>query len=158
MRIRQLLPALSLLLALTACGAVTQVQRYGQPRVMLCTQQVPLRDAATALISSGSINPGDTVQVLGSIVQFGVLTNGFLVSVGGREAAVTALTGLVDLNSLAPHAVAGEPPSGATKAIPRATDPQIGTDEKGRPLYQGPEGGIYYINANGNKTYVKRKK
>ena len=28
----------------------------------------------------------------------------------------------------------------------------------GRTLYKGPEGGCYYINSNGNKTYVDRKK
>ena len=26
----------------------------------------------------------------------------------------------------------------------------------GRTLYKGPEGGCYYINSNGNKTYVDR--
>ena len=26
----------------------------------------------------------------------------------------------------------------------------------GHPLYKGPEGGCYYINSNGNKTYVDR--
>jgi len=27
---------------------------------------------------------------------------------------------------------------------------------KGHPLYRGPKGGCYYINGNGNKTYVDR--
>ncbi len=28
----------------------------------------------------------------------------------------------------------------------------------GKKLYKGPKGGCYYINSNGNKTYVDRKK
>ena len=34
-------------------------------------------------------------------------------------------------------------------------DKQIGKDEKGRSIFQGPRGGQYYINSNGNKTYLK---
>ena len=37
-------------------------------------------------------------------------------------------------------------------------DKAIGKDEKGRTIYEGPRGGHYYINANGNKTYIKRDK
>lgn len=33
-------------------------------------------------------------------------------------------------------------------------DKLIRRDEKGRSLYQGPRGGVYYINSNGTKTYV----
>ncbi len=34
-------------------------------------------------------------------------------------------------------------------------DKSIGTDDKGRTLYQSPRGGTYYINSNGNKSYIK---
>src|SRR6185312_11775369 len=34
-------------------------------------------------------------------------------------------------------------------------DKAISTDAKGRTIYQGPRGGKYYINKNGNKEYVK---
>ena len=37
----------------------------------------------------------------------------------------------------------------------KTPDAVIGTDAKGRTLYQGPKGGKYYINKNGNKEYVK---
>ena len=33
---------------------------------------------------------------------------------------------------------------------------EIGKDSKGRTLYKGSRGGIYYINSNGNKTYVQK--
>jgi len=43
-----------------------------------------------------------------------------------------------------------------TKTTPvKTADAVIGTDAKGRTLYQGPKGGKYYINKNGNKEYVK---
>ena len=31
----------------------------------------------------------------------------------------------------------------------------VGTDAKGRTIYEGPKGGRYYINGNGNKEYEK---
>ena len=31
-----------------------------------------------------------------------------------------------------------------------------GCKYNGKSLYRGPEGGCYYINSNGNKTYVDR--
>ena len=34
-------------------------------------------------------------------------------------------------------------------------DKVAGKDDKGRTIYQGPRGGQYYINSNGNKTYLK---
>lgn len=32
-----------------------------------------------------------------------------------------------------------------------------GTTSSGRTIYTGPRGGKYYINSNGNKTYIKKK-
>ena len=37
----------------------------------------------------------------------------------------------------------------------KVADKSIGTDPQGRTIYQGPRGGKYYINKNGNKEYVK---
>ena len=33
----------------------------------------------------------------------------------------------------------------------------IGKDDKGRELYQGVKGGVYYLTKSGKKAYVKRK-
>ncbi|OYY56540.1 MAG: hypothetical protein B7Y52_03275 [Sulfurovum sp. 28-43-6] len=32
----------------------------------------------------------------------------------------------------------------------------MGKDDKGRTIYEGKRGGHYYINSNGNKTYIKK--
>lgn len=37
-------------------------------------------------------------------------------------------------------------------------DKVIGTDSKGRTIYEGKRGGHYYINSNGNKEYIKQDK
>ena len=34
-------------------------------------------------------------------------------------------------------------------------DKSFGKDAKGRTIYEGPRGGKYYINSNGNKTYIQ---
>ncbi|MDO3641270.1 hypothetical protein [Mucilaginibacter sp. L3T2-6] len=36
------------------------------------------------------------------------------------------------------------------------TDTSCGTYKSGQQLYKGSEGGCYYINSSGNKTYVER--
>ena len=38
----------------------------------------------------------------------------------------------------------------------KSADKVVGTDDKGRTIYEGPRGGRYYINKNGNKEYVKK--
>jgi hypothetical protein len=43
-----------------------------------------------------------------------------------------------------------------TPANPNAADKVIGTDDKGRTIYEGKRGGHYYINKNGNKEYIKK--
>jgi colicin import membrane protein len=40
--------------------------------------------------------------------------------------------------------------------VNRSGDRIVGRDAKGRTLYEGPRGGRYYINSNGNKEYVKQ--
>ncbi len=49
----------------------------------------------------------------------------------------------------------GKEADAATKKKVAGPDKQIGKDEKGRSIFQGPRGGQYYINSNGNKTYLK---
>lgn len=46
-------------------------------------------------------------------------------------------------------------PTPETAKIVSNGNTATGTDSKGRTLYTGSRGGVYYINANGNKTYVK---
>lgn len=43
------------------------------------------------------------------------------------------------------------------KTVSKGTDAVAGTDAKGHTLYKGPRGGVYYINKNGNKEYVKQQ-
>lgn len=43
----------------------------------------------------------------------------------------------------------------ATTSTTKGADKVIETDAKGRTIYQGPKGGKYFINKNGNKEYVK---
>ena len=38
----------------------------------------------------------------------------------------------------------------------KTADKVVGTDDKGRTIYEGPRGGRYYINKNGNKEYIKK--
>jgi colicin import membrane protein len=33
----------------------------------------------------------------------------------------------------------------------------IGKTKDGKTIYEGPRGGQYYYNSNGNKTYVKKQ-
>ncbi len=46
-----------------------------------------------------------------------------------------------------------------TKSQPavKSADKVVGTDDKGRTLYEGSRGGKYYINKNGNKEYIKKQ-
>ena len=37
-----------------------------------------------------------------------------------------------------------------------SADKIVGTDAQGRIIYESPRGGQYYINANGNKSYIKK--
>ena len=44
-----------------------------------------------------------------------------------------------------------------SNATNKLNDKSVGKDDKGRTIYEGPKGGNYYINSNGNKTYLKKK-
>lgn len=51
------------------------------------------------------------------------------------------------------------PPTSTTTTPPTSTTTTPSTScgyHNGKKLYKGPEGGCYYINSNGNKTYVSR--
>ena len=43
----------------------------------------------------------------------------------------------------------------STRKKVAGADKQVGKDEKGRTIFEGSRGGQYYINSNGNKTYLK---
>lgn len=43
-----------------------------------------------------------------------------------------------------------------THAPSNTTDKVVSTDAKGRTIYEGPRGGHYYIDKNGNKEYIKK--
>ena len=44
----------------------------------------------------------------------------------------------------------------ATEKVATGADKIFGKDDKGRTIYEGARGGRYYINSNGNRTYVKK--
>lgn len=43
-----------------------------------------------------------------------------------------------------------------TASTVKSSDKVFGTDAKGRTIYEGKEGGHYYMNASGKKEYVKK--
>jgi hypothetical protein len=160
----RLLFSLPVLLIFSACAALVQVQRYDQPRPMVCTSAIQTFDVTTYEMPTGALNPGDTIQVLGHVTKLGWPSGKYLVKTGNTMVGIAGLNNLADL--------AWQPAQQAQIATPETTQTQtqaapqrrgstadkpLGLDEKGRQLYQGPQGGVYYINANGNKTYVKRK-
>lgn len=49
-------------------------------------------------------------------------------------------------------------PTTSTKTAVKTADKTIGTDSKGRTIYEGPRGGHYYINSKGNKEYISKDK
>jgi colicin import membrane protein len=44
----------------------------------------------------------------------------------------------------------------ASQGVNKSSDKAIGTDSKGRTIYEGPRGGHYYVDSKGNKVYVKK--
>ena len=58
----------------------------------------------------------------------------------------------------APAATPKKVKTAANVATPANDDIVKGTDDKGRTIYEGPKGGQYYINSNGNKSYLKADK
>ena len=56
--------------------------------------------------------------------------------------------------ALNPTAVAMEEKAGGKNVT--EGDRVLGKDDKGRTIYEGFKGGQYYINANGNKSYIKK--
>ncbi|SDW80611.1 PBCV-specific basic adaptor domain-containing protein [Hydrobacter penzbergensis] len=56
-----------------------------------------------------------------------------------------------------PAVPAPAPKVAAPAPTAKTADKVVGTDAKGRTIYEGPRGGHYYINKNGNKEYVKKQ-
>lgn len=47
-------------------------------------------------------------------------------------------------------------PKVVKQGVNKSPDQAIGTDAKGRTIYQGPRGGQYTLSPNGNKEYIKK--
>lgn len=43
-----------------------------------------------------------------------------------------------------------------TQGVNKSADKAVGTDAKGRTIYEGPRGGRYVLSKNGNKEYIKK--
>ncbi|MBN9380438.1 MAG: hypothetical protein J0H74_06720 [Chitinophagaceae bacterium] len=43
-----------------------------------------------------------------------------------------------------------------TQPVNKSADKAVGTDAKGRTIYEGPRGGRYVLSKNGNKEYIKK--
>ncbi|HEX4374149.1 MAG TPA: hypothetical protein VHZ50_12685 [Puia sp.] len=49
-------------------------------------------------------------------------------------------------------------PTVKMQPVNKSADKIVGTDAKGRTIYQGARGGQYTLTANGNKEYIKKTK
>ncbi|RTL49970.1 MAG: hypothetical protein EKK39_09995 [Sphingobacteriales bacterium] len=87
------------------------------------------------------------------------------VKINAKKTKVAAAT--EEKKQSAPKAVTTKPAAPVTKSAKSYTKPApstaaagndkvIGKDDKGRTIYEGKRGGHYYINSNGNKTYIKK--
>jgi colicin import membrane protein len=47
-------------------------------------------------------------------------------------------------------------PKTVTQGVNKSADKAVGTDAKGRTIYEGPKGGRYVLTAAGNKEYIKK--
>ena len=47
-------------------------------------------------------------------------------------------------------------PKTVSQGVNKSTDKAVGTDAKGRTIYEGPKGGRYTLTAAGNKEYIKK--
>jgi hypothetical protein len=59
--------------------------------------------------------------------------------------------------------VSPTPPTPKTTAakvqpVNKSADKAVGTDAKGRTIYEGPRGGRYTLSPSGNKEYIKKEK
>src|SRR5579871_5839799 len=45
-----------------------------------------------------------------------------------------------------------------TQPVNKSADKAVGTDAKGRTIYEGPRGGRYTLSPSGNKEYIKKEK
>jgi colicin import membrane protein len=43
------------------------------------------------------------------------------------------------------------------QGVNKSADKAVGTDAKGRTIYEGPRGGRYTLSPNGNKEYIKKQ-
>lgn len=94
-----------------------------------------------------------------------IATNAQTVAKKTTKAKKTATTTEQKQTAAAPAATTpakpmAKPAKSFTKPAPSTAaagnDKVIGKDDKGRTIYEGKRGGHYYINSNGNKTYIKK--
>lgn len=77
-----------------------------------------------------------------------------------KVAATTATTAATTTAVVAPATATKAVKAKAVKAVAnpinKTADKAIGTDAKGRTIYQGPKGGKYTLSPSGNKEYIKQ--
>jgi hypothetical protein len=72
--------------------------------------------------------------------------------------AKAALTTKTTTTPAPPPATSTTKPAAKTvqQGVNKSSDKAVGTDAKGRTIYEGPKGGRYVITAAGNKEYIKK--
>ena len=109
-------------------------------------------------------------EVVGGTILLTTKIKGKTDSIKSTSASQGVITSITDLAKKTSVVTVTEP----TAAIPAATNPTNPASPagpsapanpaapsscgmyNGKPVYSGPRGGCYYINSNGNKTYVAR--
>jgi hypothetical protein len=77
-----------------------------------------------------------------------------------EKAKAAAATTTAPAPAVTPAAPTPAAPTPAVKpvkqAVNKTADKAVGTDAKGRTIYEGPKGGRYVLTAAGNKEYIKK--
>ena len=130
-----------------------QIQRYDHEIIKRCRTTVAIVDTLDNDITVAQVHRGDTLYVIGTVRKPGWTSSRYLARYGNNVGMLTTSDFIVDAElwptaSATPHSTDND-----------STSSTIGSSTgSGHMLQTGPRGGQYYINANGNKTYVKRKK
>jgi hypothetical protein len=152
MQKRSAIPFVLALIALIAGGcAQAQIQRYDREIIKRCRTTVVIVDTLDNSITIARPDFGDTVYVVGSVTKLGWTSAKYLARYHNEIGMVTASDGLVDMGIW--DYVLREHVSDSVRTA-TSTGSSAGS---GHDIQTGPRGGKYYINSNGNKTYVKKK-
>lgn len=107
---------------------------------------------------SPSLNDSPTGSLFTQNQQVHVLRhekpNWVVVSYEGREVFIPE--GFTSTTKVEASSFVSTPSTPPTYLAPPTPTPSTGASGN-RTIYTGPRGGKYYINGNGNKTYIKRK-